>query len=79
VEFHIFNAEGGVVGCRASIFSGSKEKVEGDADEICNGTAVFGNGGVGIGVGKDEHDDDDGGGLHSGWRGIFFLVAGEQA
>jgi hypothetical protein len=48
VEFHISEAEGGVV--RASIFSGSKEKVEGNADDICNDTAVFRNGAVGSGV-----------------------------
>jgi hypothetical protein len=79
VEFHILEAKGGVVGRRAGIFAGSKEKLEGNADEICDGTAVFGNGGVGISVGKYEHDDDDGDGFHSGRRGIFFLVAGEQA
>jgi hypothetical protein len=50
MEFHISEAEGGVIGCRANIFPGSKEKLEGDADQICNGMEVFGNGDNGTGV-----------------------------
>jgi hypothetical protein len=80
VEFDVLEAEGGVVGDGAGVFTGAEEKVECDADEIDDGTSILGYVDVGIGVCEDEHNYDDRDGFDARWGGGWFIfVASEEA
>jgi hypothetical protein len=61
MESDVSRSKGGVIGCRASVFARSEEKVKGDGDEISNGLAV--------GSGVEE-------GVKSWWRMKIIIMIG---